>query len=386
MLLSASTWFSGTAAITVLRSLWALDAAHAAWLTSAVQLGFVVGTFLYAAFNVSDVFNPRAVFLVSSLCGAGFNAGFAWGSDELSSALVLRFLTGLSLAGVYPVAMKIVASWFRTGLGWRLGVMVGALGLGTASPYLIQALGHGLPWRTLAGAASVSALLGGLLMWLGVHDGPFLPARARFEPRVALRLFARPGYRYTALAYFGHMWELYALWSLVSFYLAARLPDDQPFVGRTIALVAFATVAAGVVGCIGGGWISRRVGERRVALVSLLVSGTLSLVSGFVFTLPFWPLVTCLLLWGVFVVSDSPQFSALALRHAPKEYAGTALTLQNGIGFAVTVVSLQVIPWFAARVGWRWAFVPLALGPVVGVLALLRLGRLHAEEDRRTPN
>jgi MFS family permease len=380
VLLSAATWFSGTAAISALRQLWALDAAQAAWLTGAVQLGFVTGTFMLAALNVSDLFNPRSVFLVSSLCGAVFNAAFAWSSESLPSALFFRFLTGLSLAGVYPVAMKVVASWFRTGLGWRLGVMVGALGLGTASPYLIQAIGGGLPWRTLASTASASAVAGGLLLRFGLGDGPFLPARARFEPRAGLRLFARPGYRYTALAYFGHMWELYALWSLVPFYLAARFAHEPPLAAHTIPLLAFATVAAGVVGCVGGGWISRRAGERRVALVSLLVSGTLSLLSGFVFGLPFWPLTACLLVWGVFVVADSAQFSALALRHAPKEYSGTALTLQNGMGFAVTVVSLQVIPRVAAHVGWRWAFVPLALGPAFGVWALMRLGRLRLDE------
>src|SRR6185436_17985077 len=217
VLLAGSTWFTGTAAIPTLRAAWGLHDTQAAWLTIAVQAGFIAGTFLYAVLNVADVFNARRVFFVSALTGAAFNAGFAWLSDGLAAAVVFRFLTGVTLAGVYPVGMKIVASWFRTGLGWRLGVMVGALGLGTASPYLIQALGAGLPWRALAGAASFSALAGGLLLYFGVGDGPFLPPRARFEPRAGLRLFALPGYRYTALAYFGHMWELYALWSLVPF-------------------------------------------------------------------------------------------------------------------------------------------------------------------------
>jgi MFS family permease len=372
VLLAGSIWFSGTAAMPALRELWALSDAQAAWLTVSVQLGFITGTFLYSVLNIADVFNARRVFLVSALLGAASNAGFAWITSGLGGALAFRFLAGVTLAGVYPVGMKIVASWFREGLGWRLGVLVGALAVGTASPYLIQAVGAGRDWRLLAGLASASAVAGGLLVALLLRDGPYLRTRAPFDARAAGRIFRDPAFRLTAFGYFGHMWELYALWSLVGFFLAGKASRPE------VALVCFATVAAGFVGCAGGGWISRRVGERRVALAALLASGTLCLLSGFAHVLPAPALYTYLVAWGVVVVADSPQFSALAARYAPPEYTATALTIQNGVGFAVTVVSLQVLPLLAAHLGWRWVFTSLAIGPFLGAASMVRLGRVAA--------
>jgi MFS family permease len=378
VLLAGSTWFTGTAAIPTLRAAWGLTDAESAWLTIAVQIGFIAGTFLYAALNVADVFNARRVFLVSAILGAAFNAAFAWLSQGPAAAVAFRFLTGVTLAGVYPVGMKIVASWFRTGLGWRLGVLVGALVLGTAAPYLVQAAGVGADWRVLATAGSVLALAGGTLVVATVPDGPYLTTRAPFDARAAARVFARPEFRYTAFGYFGHMWELYALWSLVAFYLRDRFTGADAGWSAAIPLIAFGTVGAGALGCVAGGWVSRRVGERQVALVSLIVSGGLCVLSGFAQALPAPALVAYLLVWGVFVVSDSPQFSALAARYCPPEYTATALTVQNGIGFAVTVVSIQLLPFVAERTGWRWAFVALCVGPLLGAHFMRRLGKLDA--------
>jgi MFS family permease len=377
VLLAGSTWFTGTAAVPALRAAWGLTDTRSAGLTVAVQVGFITGTFLYAVLNLADVFNARRVFLVSAVLGAVFNAGFAWLSRSLEVAVAFRFLTGVTLAGVYPVGMKIVASWFRTGLGWRLGVLVGALALGTASPYLVQAVGTGADWRVLATAGSVLALVGGALVVTMVPDGPYLTARAPFDARAAMRVFARPAFRYTAFGYFGHMWELYALWSLVAFYLRDRFVGADAVWSRAVPLIAFATVGIGAVGCVGGGWVSRRAGERKVALVSLLVSGVMCALSGFAQALPPPALVAYLLAWGVFVVSDSPQFSALAARYCPPEYTATALTIQNGIGFAVTVISIQLLPFVAQHVGWRWAFVALAVGPLIGAHFMRRLGKIE---------
>ena len=368
VLLAGSTWFSGTAAVPALRAAWSLGDAQAAWLTVAVQLGFITGTFVYAALNVADVWNARRVFAASALAGAACNAGFAWASDGLASALAFRYLTGVTLAGVYPVGMKIVASWFRDGLGWRLGVLVGALGLGTASPYLVRALGAGGDWRTLAGAASLAAVAAAVLVTVALADGPFLRGRARFDLAAATRVFRDPSFRLVALGYFGHMWELYALWSLVLFFVAGRgwsAPDA--------AFVAFATVAAGAIGCVGGGLLSRRIGERRVALGALVASCACCAVSGFAYALPAAALVAFLVCWGMVTVADSPQFSALAARYCPPEYTATALTVQNGIGFAVTVASLQLLPLLATRRGWRWVCTVLAIGPALGAVAMARL-------------
>ena len=209
-------------------------------------------------------------------------------------------------------------------------------------------------------------------------DGPYLTSRAPFDARAAARVFKSPAFRYTAFGYFGHMWELYALWSLVGFYLRDRFTGADADWSALIPLIAFGTVGAGAVGCVAGGWLSRRVGERQVALVSLAVSGALCALSGFAQALPPPALVAYLIVWGVFVVSDSPQFSALAARYCPPEYTATALTVQNGIGFAVTVVSIQLLPWVAQQVGWRWAFVALAVGPLVGAHFMRRLRDVEA--------
>ncbi|MEW6210867.1 MAG: MFS transporter [Acidobacteriota bacterium] len=371
VLLASSTWFSGTAAAPQLRALWRLSDAESAWLTISVQLGFITGTFLYAALNISDRFNARKVFFASALAGALFNVAFAWIAPHLIAAIVFRFLTGLMLAGVYPVGMKIVASWFQTGLGWRLGVMVGALTVGTASPYLILALGAP-DYKMMATAASVSAAAGGLLILVAVGDGPHLKGRARFDPAMIVKVFRHPPFRYTALGYFGHMWELYAFWSLSSFYLAAKFKDQTAL---SISVISFLAIGVGVVGCIAGGWISRTAGERRVAMVSMIISATCCLASGFAYQLSTPLLVVFILVWGIFVISDSPQFSALAARHCPPDYTGTALTTQNGIGFAVTVFSIQLLPLIAGLIEWRWAFTFLAFGPAAGAYFMSRLER-----------
>ena len=378
VLLASSTWFSGTAAVSVLRHLWNLGDAESAWLTISVQLGFITGTFLYAFLNLADRFNARRVFFVSALLGALFNTGFAWLAGGLTAAVAFRFLTGLTLAGVYPVGMKIVAMWFRKGLGWRLGVMVGALTLGTATPYLIQAVGADFDWRRLVTLASISAVLGGALMLIGVTDGPYLKGRARFDGRMLFKVFQHRPFRYTAFGYFGHMWELYAFWSLATFYLSASFRANAPDWVNSLSLLAFATIGVGAIGCAAGGWVSRWVGERKVALVSLIISGSLCALSGFAFRLPPLALMPFIFIWGIFVISDSPQFSALAARHCPPEYTGTALTVQNGIGFAITIVSIQLLPLIAGLVGWQWAFTFLTAGPLTGAYFMNRL----REEER----
>jgi len=280
---------------------------------------------------------------------------------------------GLTLAGVYPVGMKIVATWFREGLGSRLGVMVGALTLGTASPYLVRAVGEAAGWREVASVASVLSALGAALVALLVTDGPYARPPARFDPRAALRLFADHRFRWNALGYFGHMWELYAVWSLISFYLAARVEGGAR--SAPVSLGAFLVVAIGALGCVAGGWASTKWGERRVALAALLVSGAACTLSGLAFALPLPALAAFVLVWGFFVVADSPQFSALAARYAPPDYVATALTVQNGVGFLVTVLSLQLVPLVAAGIGWPWAFTVLAPGPLIGAFYMWRLGR-----------
>jgi len=371
--LTSSTWFSGTAAAADLVHSWGLSSTESAWLTISVQLGFIAGTFLYAFFNLADVFNPRRVFFVSALLGAAFNAAFALIADGLPTAFAFRALTGVTLAGIYPVGMKLVASWFRSQLGWRLGILVGALTLGTAFPYLIQTLGSQFDWRTLAGTASILAVSGGFLVLMALPDGPFLKARAPFDARMLWRVFAHLPFRRTAFGYFGHMWELYAFWSMIIFYLGARFQGDDLSAGTGLSLLAFLIIGTGALGCILGGWVSRRIGEKKLARFSLMMSCILCFSSGVFYELNSVLLVGLLLIWGFFVVSDSPQFSALAVRYCPPQYTGTALTVQNGLGFAITVISIQLTPWMAEILGWRWALTFLGLGPLIGLYFVQQL-------------
>jgi MFS family permease len=373
VLLASSTWFSGTAAAPDLVDSWQLTSTQSAWLTISVQLGFITGTFFYAFLNLADVFNPRRVFFVSALLGAGFNAAFAFLAGGIPTALLFRALTGVTLAGIYPVGMKLVASWFQSKLGWRLGVLVGALTLGTAFPYLVQTLGSRFDWRTLTGTASALTLVGGCLVLMALSDGPFLTARAPFDARMLWRVFAHLPFRQTAFGYFGHMWELYAFWSMIIFYLGARFQSDDPAAGTGLSLLAFLIIATGSLGCVLGGWVSRRIGEKKVAQFSLMVSGILCFASGILYNLNPALLVPLLLIWGFFVVSDSPQFSALAARYCPPQYTGTALTVQNGLGFAITVISIQLTPWMADMMGWRWALTFLGLGPLLGLYFVHKL-------------
>lgn len=372
VLLASSPWFSGTAAVSVLRREWTLSDSASAWLTTSVQLGFIAGTFLYAYLNLADRFNARRVFVWSASLAAIFNCGFALLSSGLAAATAFRFLTGVVLAGVYPVGMKLVASWFKTGLGWRLGVLVGALTFGTASPFLIQAVGASFNWKVMVVIASLSSVAGGLLVGIAVADGPYLRKRAAFDGRMLLKVFRHRPFRYTAFGYFGHMWELYAFWSLGVFYLRAH--HESVEWTKSLPVVAFLTIAMGSVGCIAGGWVSRSAGERKVALISMIISGAMCALSGYAFLLPTGLLVVYLFVWGFFVVSDSPQFSALAASYCPSEYTGTALTVQNGIGFGITVISIQLLPVLANAFTWRWAFVFLAVGPAAGALFMSRLG------------
>jgi MFS family permease len=356
---------------------WNLSHGQSAWLTTSVQLGFIIGTFLYAFLNLADRFNARRVFFISALLGALFNALYASLASDLTSAILFRFLTGLTLAGIYPVGMKIIASWFRSGLGWRLGVLVGALVVGTASPFLIHTIGAELDWRILTVFASMLAIAGGFLILTAIQDGPYLKERPKFDAKMMFSVFKNRAFRYTAFGYFGHMWELYAVWALISFFLIESFSIQQPDLLEYTSIIVFLTIGLGGVGCVIGGWISRIVGERKIALFSLILSGGICALSGFIFSWPPVLLIPIVLIWGFFVVSDSPQFSALAAKHCPPEYTGTALTIQNGIGFTITLFSIQLLPILASEIGWQWVFVVLAIGPILGSYFMWKLGKIE---------
>ena len=369
-----SLWFAGNAVLADLQREWGLPAEALGYTTSAVQLGFILGTLAFAFFAVSDRVSPRIVFFVCSLAGAAANLGVYALAGGVWSLAAFRFLTGFFLAGIYPVGMKIASGWYRSDLGNALGFLVGALVVGTAFPHLLKGLGGALPWETVLVAVSAVAALGGVLMLLFVPDGPYLARAAKFDPRALAVIFRSPRFRASAFGYFGHMWELYAFWAFVPFAIAAHVAANG---GRelNVPLWAFAVIAAGFLGCAGGGLVSLRAGSARVAFVQLAASGVCCVVSPLLFYAPTPVFLAFLLFWGVVVVGDSPQFSALNAQNAPRELVGSALTIANSIGFAITIGSIQLLNSLAASAGAALLFLALAPGPVFGLFALAPLLR-----------
>ena len=371
-----SLWFAGNALLPDLERQLALPDQSVAAVTSAVQLGFIAGTLVFALSSMADRYPARAVFLLSALCGAIANAGLLT-LPQLDSAygplLALRFVTGFFLAGIYPVGMKIAASWYRAGLGGALGFLVGALVLGTALPHLVRGLGGGLPWQTVAMTLSLLSAAGGLLMYLAVPNGPYLASTARFDPAAVIRAFRAPAFRASASGYFGHMWELYTLWAFVPIMLSGYGVLHRQAID--VSFWSFVVIGAGAIGCVGGGQLSRFIGSARVAFAQLSLSGLCCLLSPLAFGLPPAAFLAFMVFWGIVVVGDSPQFSALNAATAPKEFVGSALTIVNCVGFAITVVSVQFATWLSGSLPLEAWFVPVAIGPALGLVALLRLVR-----------
>ena len=360
-----SLWFTASAVAPAIAREWGLDPATAAWLTLAVQLGFVAGTLLSATLNLPDVFRPRRLIVFCTLLGALANGLLAWGVESASLAIVLRFITGAALAGVYPPGMKLIATWFRDGRGFALGVLIGALTLGKATPYLVNAVGSS-SWRVNVGAVSVLAVIGAIIVALSVREGPYALPTQPFDISQVTKVFANRGVRLASFGYFGHMWELYAMWTWLPVMMREAV---SPSVAEA---ASFAVIGAGVVGCVAAGLLADRLGKARVASWAMAASGTCCVLIGLLFDRPLLLFVVAVI-WGATVVADSAQFSALVTEHGDPRYLGTALTLQTCIGFLITTVSIRLMPAAVGAVGWRWAFIALAPGPLLGIVAMARL-------------
>jgi len=365
----SSIWFSGNAVLAELVRGWSTSAPMSGWITGAVQLGFIAGTLVFALFSIADRYSPRWVFLLCAAAGALANLLTAFTAASLTGLLALRFTTGFFLAGIYPVGMKIAAGWYEKGLGNALGFLIGALVLGTAFPHLLKGGLTAFPWQAVMAVSSGVCLLGGLLMALLVPDGPYLASAPRFDPRAVAALFRHRQLRAAATGYFGHMWELYTLWAFVPLFLEAYA-SKRPDVTLNIPVWSFAVIGIGGLGCTVGGLLSIRWGSARVAIVQLALSGLCCFFSPLMFAVPPEPFLALMLLWGTTVVGDSPQFSAIVARSAPKELVGSALTLVNCIGFSITVASLSLVQWLAAVLPPQYLLIGLAAGPAIGLVGM----------------
>ena len=373
-LLGMSLWFSGSAVVPALTHEWSLSQSQVSWIANAVQLGFVVGTLLSALLNLPDVIRTRHLFAVSSVLGALTNLSFALYASTPGQVIALRFITGAFLAGVYPPGMKIMATWFRQRRGMALGVLVGALTLGKATPYLVNALGSA-SWRHNILFVSLLAVIGGLIVLWFVEDGPYALPRAQFDLIQIVKVFSNRGVRLASFGYFGHMWELYGMWIWIPVMIRASLASSGAN-SQLAEVGSFLVIGSGAVGCVVAGLIADSVGRTVVTSWAMAISGTCCLVIGFLFGGSPLLLLLVAAVWGASVVADSAQFSSCITELGDPQYIGTGLTIQMCIGFLLTTISIELVPKMVNLVGWRYAFMLLAPGPLFGVISMLRLRQL----------
>lgn len=376
-LFALSLWFSATAVLPALSIEWQLSDSGRAGLTIAVQLGFIIGTLLSALGNLPDIYSPRILMAISAAVGAIANGALALWVDNLPTALVLRVVTGICMAGTYPPAMKIMATWFRDGRGVAMGILIGALTAGSAIPHLISGATE-LPWRQILLASSLLALLSCVIILVLVRDGPYRFPPARFDIRMAGAIFRERGLRLTCFGYFGHMWELYPMWAWIGVFLAESIQTRgaNDYLGMHPSVAAFIVIAIGAIGCYIGGVVSDRLGRTTLTMAAMGLSGLCALLIGFTFGGPPGVTLAIAILWGITVIADSAQFSTAVTELSQPAYVGTALTIQTCVGFALTVASIWMIPVVVSRLGWRWAFAVLGVGPFLGVAAMARLRAL----------
>ena len=365
-----SLWFAGNAVVNDLTHELQLADFFIGYITMAVQAGFIGGTLLFAVLTIADRYSPVLVFLVCTLAGSIANGWVIW-SETAFTVLVARFLTGFFLAGMYPVGMKIASDWHREGLGKALGYLVGALVVGTAFPHLLNYWGSDLPWQYVIAGTSTLASSGGVLLILAVPDGPYRRSSAgvKLKFNAVTTLFRNANFRSAAFGYFGHMWELYTFWAFVPIILTQYL-SESPDVHLSVPLWSFLIIAVGGISCAIGGHLSSRKGSKWVSIVSLSGSGLCCLLIPFGFSMPLFLFLVLLLAWGFFVVSDSPQFSALVAHSSDPNLVATGLTIVNSIGFAFTILSIQLVSYLWLISESTLIFLIIAAGPLAGLYAI----------------
>lgn len=374
LVFSWSTWFSAAAVIPQLRSAWELTSGSAAWLTIAVQLGFVVGALVSSLFNIADIISPKHV-IMGGAVGAALANLLMLSAGGPEAVIPLRFATGFFLAGVYPPAFKLISTWFRENRGLALGILAGAIVVGGGVPHLINGLG-GLDWQIVILATSVQCLIGGLVAEFVVREGPYPFPTAVFDPRQIGLAITNRGVRLAALGYVGHMWELFAMYAWILIFFIDLFDAYGVGTASTAAFVVFFITFVGGVGSWVGGILADKWGRTNTAILMMGISGTCAILVGLQFNTNPYLVLLIGLIWGFTAVADSAQFSTMVTETADQSYVATALTVQLASGFLITTVTIWLIPILQESFSWRWAFAFLAPGPLVGILAMLRLRSL----------
>ena len=367
-------WFSASAVVPALTKAWQLDGSGRAWLTMSVQIGFVIGALGSAVFNLADRLASRRLFATSAILSALTTVLIPVFAKGIDLALVLRLLTGILLAGVYPVGMKIMATWTKEDRGVAIGLLVGALTLGSAMPHLLKVFGGVGAWQIVLYMAAGLAMTGGLVAAFFITEGPYQTKTPPFNWKYVGCIFRQKELILANLGYLGHMWELYAMWTWVPIFLLASF-DVTGINPRCASAAGFAVIAMGSIGCFWAGYMADRFGRAIVTSVAMAISGCCALIVGFLFGFHPWIVVIVCLIWGFTVVADSAQFSAAISELSQSEYVGTALTLQTSMGFLLTLITIRIVSALEEHVGWRFAFMILAIGPVVGIWAMNALRR-----------
>lgn len=382
-LFALSLWFSASVTGPELRELWSLTTLTEAWLSASVPAGFIIGTLISVYFGISDRFNARKIFALSALAGALINGMLPF-AGSAAIGITLRILTGVTLAGVYPTAVKLLSQWFPSKRGLALGILIAALTLGSSMPHFLNIFLSSVNWQLVIIVSSLLSLAAAGIMIGAVADAPASPKRTPFSFRMIKQVLLNKPVMLANYGYFGHMWELYAMWTWLPVFFAASFASYSSQVSPVlVAAASFVSIGvAGAVGCVLGGAVADKLGRSRLTILSLGISAGCSLIIGFTFGHAFWLTMTVAVVWGMFVISDSAQFSAAVTEFAEPSYLGTALTFQMCIGFLITIFSINLIPVAQSVMGWKWVFTLLAIGPFLGIMSMYKFSRCEVEGKR----